>query len=747
MMHGKGLQTLIASVALMTLSIGCSLANPQVLAATAGDNASPNSGTTLLVVPDTLRAEQVDKFVAPLSDIQARALLIDRLRKGAPENIDEVHTASSRFADFLGGVRYTIAKLAKRLDALGQAANDLPDTLEFMGDLLTDQEGFEAMKPGLNALLMMLLAGTLGAYLANRICRQPRAAIASATPTATVAKAAFLAGRLMLDVVNVAVFALVGFALSFVYFDDVSPMRLFAVTYLSVAAATYLAYTVGRFLFAPAMPDKRLVPMSTPAARRNSASFVVLTAIMASGIFSAGFLQIIGADNDTLALLQLAILVAFTLALFAHLLLLPAVDDVEPGLFRQWRWLSMLYVLIVTGIWGINIILDQDQVAIAAFLSIFLMLSIPALDRALRRSSLTGTELADENRVQPGRSGERLVRFGAGILVMCGALVALVEAATGTIMPWLATPAGTAVAGAMARVTVTTIVACSAWAIIRGLIDAAVNREMAKALAAAAEEGEEGESEGGSGVVGTRTQTLLPLLRGTVFFAITGIAIMTILSAIGIDIGPLLAGAGVVGLAIGFGAQALVKDVVSGVFFLIDDAFRIGEYIEMEELRGEVEKISIRSMQLRHHKGPVQTVPFGEIKSITNYNRDWVIYKQEFRVPYETNLEQVRKLIKKLGQRMLEHPEYGQFFLEQLKSQGVRRIEDSALIIGTKFMCKPRRQFVLRRHVYQEIQTLFHDNGIEFARRRVIVEGASSAKGAAAALEDEANAPEPSQSR
>ena len=158
----------------------------------------------------------------------------------------------------------------------------------------------------------------------------------------------------------------------------------------------------------------------------------------------------------------------------------------------------------------------------------------------------------------------------------------------------------------------------------------------------------------------------------------------------------------------------------------------------MGELRGEVEKISIRSMQLRHHRGPVQTVPFGEIKSITNYNRDWVIYKQEFRVPYETDLEKVRKLIKKLGQKMLEHPEYGLFFIEPLKSQGVRRIEDSALIIGTKFMCKPRRQFVLRRHVYQNIQQLFHDNGIEFARRRVIVEGGpgSNDDAAAAAMED-----------
>ena len=133
-------------------------------------------------------------------------------------------------------------------------------------------------------------------------------------------------------------------------------------------------------------------------------------------------------------------------------------------------------------------------------------------------------------------------------------------------------------------------------------------------------------------------------------------------------------------------------------------------------------------------------MPFGEIKSITNYNRDWVIYKQEFRLPYEVDTEKVRKLIKKLGQQMLEHPEYGHHFIEPLKSQGVRRIEDSAVIIGTKFMCKPRKQFVLRRHVFQNIQQLFRDNDIEFATRRVVVESSGGT-----AKENEAAAAEASQ--
>jgi small-conductance mechanosensitive channel len=197
---------------------------------------------------------------------------------------------------------------------------------------------------------------------------------------------------------------------------------------------------------------------------------------------------------------------------------------------------------------------------------------------------------------------------------------------------------------------------------------------------------------------------------------------MIVLSALGLNIGPLLAGAGVIGIAIGFGAQALVRDILSGIFFLIDDAFRIGEYIEISnDLRGEVERISIRSMQLRHHRGMLLTLPFGELRSIINHNRDWAIYKQEFRVAYDTDLEKVRKIIKKLGQALMADPEYGPKLLEPLKSQGVLRIEESALIVRTKFKCKPREQFVLRRVVFERVKRAFAENGIKLAHRTVNV--------------------------
>ena len=101
---------------------------------------------------------------------------------------------------------------------------------------------------------------------------------------------------------------------------------------------------------------------------------------------------------------------------------------------------------------------------------------------------------------------------------------------------------------------------------------------------------------------------------------------MIVLRASGVVIGPLIVSAGIMGIAVGYGEKALVRDVLSGVFFLIDDAFRVGEYIELEnDMRGEVENISVRSLHLRHHRGPVITIPFGELRQITSHNRDWVI--------------------------------------------------------------------------------------------------------------------------
>ncbi|MFC6636700.1 mechanosensitive ion channel [Sulfitobacter sp. JBTF-M27] len=233
------------------------------------------------------------------------------------------------------------------------------------------------------------------------------------------------------------------------------------------------------------------------------------------------------------------------------------------------------------------------------------------------------------------------------------------------------------------------------------------------------EEAELGDEGGGSSA--SRLATLLPLFRNIILIVVVVTILLIVLMQIGINVGPLFAGAGIVGVAVGFGSQALVRDIFAGAFFLFDDAFRKGEYLDVGGVKGTVEKISVRSFQLRHHLGALHTIPFGELQVMTNYSRDWVMMKLPLRVTYDTDVEKVRKLIKKLGQRLLEDPLIGQDFIQPLKSQGVIEMQDSAMIIRVKFMTKPGDQWVIRKRVYEEIRELFEREGIKFAHREVTV--------------------------
>jgi moderate conductance mechanosensitive channel len=220
-----------------------------------------------------------------------------------------------------------------------------------------------------------------------------------------------------------------------------------------------------------------------------------------------------------------------------------------------------------------------------------------------------------------------------------------------------------------------------------------------------------------------RLATLLPLMRKIILISLLGLAGLTVLSALGIDIGPLLAGAGVVGIAIGLGAQTLVRDIVSGVFYLLADSFRVGEYIEFGEIRGTVEGNSLRFLRIRHHRGAVYTVPFGEIKWLINLSRDWAIMKLEFRVPFDTDLALVRRIVDKIGAELIADPEIGIHMIEPLESRGIIRTEEFNMVLSVKCMTKANEgRYDIRREAYQRIRDAFDEHGIRVAQGNVKVE-------------------------
>jgi small-conductance mechanosensitive channel len=265
--------------------------------------------------------------------------------------------------------------------------------------------------------------------------------------------------------------------------------------------------------------------------------------------------------------------------------------------------------------------------------------------------------------------------------------------------------------GALSAIVIV-LIADFAWHLIR----AAIDRKLTQTLDPADPDSEQARRQ-------SRLRTLLPILRNVLFIVLIVMAGLMTLSAMGIEIGPLIAGAGVVGVAIGFGAQTLVKDIISGMFYLLDDAFRIGEYIQSGSYRGTVESFSLRSIKLRHHRGPLYTVPFGSLGAVQNMSRDWVIDKLTVSVTYDTDLAAVKKIIKRVGAELAADAEFAPQIIETLKMQGVEEFGEFAVQIRMKMMTKPGEQFVIRRRAYALIKSAFENNGIKFAFPTVHVAG------------------------
>ena len=231
----------------------------------------------------------------------------------------------------------------------------------------------------------------------------------------------------------------------------------------------------------------------------------------------------------------------------------------------------------------------------------------------------------------------------------------------------------------------------------------------------------------------SRMSTLMPLLRVTLLLAIVIMAALTVLSQLGINITPLIAGASIVGLAISFGSQTLVKDIVSGVFYLVDDAFRVGEYIDCGRAKGTVEGFTLRSLKLRHQNGMIHTIPFGQLGQITNFSRDWSTLKFNLRFTRDTDIEKLRKTVKKIGIELMDDPEYKDDFLMPLKMQGVADIADNALVVRFKFTVKPTRPTVIQREAVKRMIRILPEQGLEFANNTVAVQSMAAPTDQAAA--------------
>ncbi len=692
------------------------------------------SGTAAPALPETLSPQTIRDLIARLNDDEVRALLIRQLDKVATSETTPATTNASGFVDDLEAGATSVRELwASRVVALPQ----LPGVIPFFFARMAD--GKTAGQLVLTVVGVVIVFGF--AVLVERVFLHLTAKQRSRIPDARVerftTRMGYLLQRFAWQIVGLILFTVGALVAFFALYQGHVPTRMALIAYLSAIVILRLMSDVSRFLLAPHAPNLRLIPLSDDAANSLHRWIIAVGCVGAFGFLTADLLGVLGIDQPVLAGFRSLIAVAFVMLLILTIWhtrkpISALIAGPSPGPLRRLtaNWWHILAILYVFGIWltaQVRAAVGGEVSTGGAILSLLLVIALPLVDitlqrlaadyfearRAARRvpekvlevdaDGITTVEVDaeddDEGGVAtpvpaPETSGsyEPAMLKALRIVLWIGGFLVFTHLWDIDIYDVTQQGVGETAAGALFNVVITILLGFLCWEVIAATID---RRIEAEAGPVAGEIGGEGGGHGGS-----RLRTLLPLARKAIFVTLVVMVVMIILSSLGVHIGPLLAGAGVVGIAIGFGAQTLVRDIVSGVFYLLDDAFRVGEYIDLGEVKGTVEKISIRSMQLRHHRGALNTVPFGEIKYLTNYSRDWAIMKLQFRVTYDTDVNQVKKIFKQINVELMENEEIAANLLEPLKSQGVLSMEDSAMIIRAKFTAKPGEQFVIRREVY-----------------------------------------------
>jgi len=238
---------------------------------------------------------------------------------------------------------------------------------------------------------------------------------------------------------------------------------------------------------------------------------------------------------------------------------------------------------------------------------------------------------------------------------------------------------------------------------------------------------------GGAGVA-RRAETLGRVVRYLVAMVVGAVATMLVLAEVGVSLAPILGAAGVVGLAVGFGAQSLVKDYFTGFFILLEDQIRSGDVVNIAGIGGLVEDLTLRHVRLRDYDGNVHFVPNGMITSVTNMSRDFAQAVVDVGIAYRENVDEALAVMREVGAQMRSEPSFAGRILADLEIAGVERLDDSAVVLRCRFKVAPLEQWNVRREYQRRIKAAFDERGIEIPFPHVTLYAGSSKHGEVPAL-------------
>lgn len=640
-----------------------------------------------------------------------------------------------------------VAALSRQLVAAGSAFRDLPVALDWARrQIVDDRRHAEWMELGLQ-LAGVIVAGFLAVAAAERLLRGPRGALERQAPRRFLARVPLLLGRMVIEAVPIVAFALAGYGMLSIT-DPPRVSRLAALLVINAHILIGLVLVAARTLLAPEAPGLRLPPVADETAHYL---YIWVRRIA----FTVVYGYLVGETASLLGLPEPAYLALLKLVGLAVAIMLVIVvmqnrthvatwlrgnpisggrnGNVEVAEIAEghrsatlrtarrrfadvWHVLAILYVLLAYAILALGIRGGFEFMVRATMGTIVAVvvarLLVTGLDRVLRR----GFAVSPELKIQFPKLEERANRYvplldrGLKAVVWLVALLAVLDAWGLDSFGWVDTPLGARVLGSAFSIVLVLVIAVLAWEIVNSSIERYLTGRPATG--------------GGTVQRSARMRTLLPLLRNAFLVVLVTIVSLILLSEIGLNIAPLLAGAGVIGLAIGFGSQTLVKDVITGLFILFEDTISVGDVVDVgNDHSGVVEAISIRTIRLRDLAGTVHSVPFSQVASVKNLTKDFSFYVFDISVTYDEDPDRIIGIIRELGAEMQAEPAFSSVILEPIEVLGVDRLSDSAVIIRARFKTRPIQQWSVGREFNRRLKKCFTEQGVEipFPQRTVRV--------------------------
>ena len=578
---------------------------------------------------------------------------------------------------------------------------------------------------GSSTFLLLLCAVAVVAVAAEGILRlllrglRTRLA-ANAGPEGGVRSIGFLAGLAVLDGLGVLAVWLICNAATGAWFTGTTGQDKLAAAVLAGIFAWRLYVLLFRIVLQPELPAARLCAAGNHEARtlylRISAVMLVIVLMR----ILAQVLAAIGTPLDAMASFQVVgamiYLAAFLWLAYRSRLaaqqwfgglgeLAPVIGVVG----RKWIPIAPLFFVALGGTLIYGAVSGYRYVGSAMVLTLNLVIGVLIFE-TLMQAFVRRLDSQLEGKTPAGGTPKLpdVVARCIRVAVLIGVAVVIAESWVVQVLGLVNDSEWAQLTSSSRTAGVTLFVAFVAWELFKYMTEPYMgtkNKDAAQAIA-------DGDA---NAAPASRLSTMMPLMRRTAAVLIILVAVMVALQDFGINITPLIAGASVFGIAISFGSQTLVKDIVSGLFYLSDDAFRVGEYIDCGKAKGTVEGFTLRSIKLRHQNGQVHTIPFGQLGQITNFSRDWITVKFNLRFARDTDIEKLRKASKKIGADMMEMPAIADQILAPFKMQGVADIAGNALVVRFKFTARPGNPAAIQREALKRMFSTFPAMGFEFA--------------------------------